>query len=143
MERGFDCTGISAVTLCHDGQGKYLLGQRSERCRDEQLRWDLLGSGQVEFGERLEEAIRREVKEETGADVRGITPLGFREVHRTLQGRVSHWIAFDFTVLVDRAQVYNAEPEKCDEIRWCKLDEFPEPMHSQWPKFYKQYETQL
>ena len=143
MKRGFDYIGVGAVTICHDGEGNYLLGKRSDKCPDEHFRWDIVGAGGVEFGETLVEAVMREVKEECGADVKEIEPLGFREVHREHDGKPTHWMAFDFKVEIDRAQVTNPEPDKCLEMRWCKLDEFPEPMHSQWPKFYEQHKEQL
>lgn len=143
MIRGIDHIAITAVTLCHDGRGNYLLGQRSEQCRDEHNRWDLIGSGGVEFGEKIEDALRREVQEEVGADVKRIEYLGFREVLRKQQGRLVHWIAFDYKVEVDREKVINAEPEKCLELGWFKIDEFPEPMHSQWQKFLEQHKDKI
>lgn len=143
MKKGFDYIGVTAVTICHDGEGNYLLGQRSDKCRDEHFRWDIVGSGGVEFGEPVEEAIRREVKEETGADVKKIEPLGYRDVHREHDGVQTHWLALDFKVEIDRDQVHNPEPEQCLELRWCKLDALPEPMHSQWPVFYEQHKDKL
>ena len=143
MQQGVDYTAICIVTLCHDGEGNYLLGKRSERCRDEHLRWDLIGSGAVDFGEKLEDAIRREAKEEIGADSRRTEYLGFREVLRVQKGRLVHWIAFDFKVEVKRDQVQNMEPEKCLALEWYKLDDFPESMHSQWSVFYNQYKSKL
>lgn len=130
---------VVVVTLCHDGKGNYLLGKRSVKCRDEHGRWDLLGSGGLEYGETTKEAIVREVKEETGADVMEVIKLGTREVFR----ENSHCIAFDFKVEINKEQVINAEPEKCLEIDWFRIDNFPEPMHSQWPIFYEQYRDKL
>jgi 8-oxo-dGTP diphosphatase len=143
MKRGIDYTSIVVVTICHDGQGNYLLGKRSERCRDEHLRWDLIGSGGVEFGEKLDTALCREVNEEIGADVKQFEYLGFREVVREQDGVMAHWIAFDFKVEVDRAMVRNCEPEKCLEIGWFRLEDFPEPMHSQWHVFLNQHKDRL
>ena len=143
MKKGEDYIGVGAVTICHDGQGNYLLGKRSEKCRDEHNRWDAIGSGGVEFGESIEEALKREVKEECGTDVKSFEYLGFREVHRIHDGKKTHHISFDFKVEVYREQVVNAEPEKCLEIRWCKLGEFPEPLHSQFPFFLEKYKDKL
>ena len=143
MKRGVDFTAISVVTLCHDGKGKYLLGQRSDKCRDEHFRWDLIGSGGLEFGEKIEDGLRREVKEETGAEVKSAKYLGYREVMREENSQLLHWIAFDFKVEVNPKQVNNPEPEKCLEMNWFGIDEFPEPMHSQWPIFFEKYKDKL
>ncbi|HEU4677623.1 MAG TPA: NUDIX hydrolase [Candidatus Paceibacterota bacterium] len=144
MTKGIDYTGISVVALCHDGKGKYLLELRSEKCRDERLRWSNVGGGGLEAHETLEEAVRREIKEECGADVLVIEPLGFREVFRESDdGTKSHWIAFDFKVEIDPAQVSVREPEMCLEHRWVALSEFPEPLHSQFPHFLEKYRDRL
>ncbi len=143
MQKEISHIGVSAVTICHDGEGNYLLGLRSDKCRDEHNRWDLIGSGGVEFGDSIEETIRKEIKEECGADVKKIEPLGHREVFREIDGQKTHWISFDFLVEIDKEQVENTEPDKCLELRWCKLDEFPEPRHSQFPIFFDKYKDKL
>ncbi|MCA9363064.1 NUDIX hydrolase [Candidatus Kaiserbacteria bacterium] len=143
MEWGIDSVGIAVVTLCHDGQGNYLLGKRSEKCSDEHSRWDLLGSGKVEFGETNKEAIYREVKEECGSDVIKIEYLGHRELIGEVEGSLMHRVPFDYLVQIDRDKVFNAEPEKCVEIKWFKLGDFPTSMHSQWPVFLERYKDKL
>lgn len=97
----------------------------------------------VKFGDSIEETIFREVKEECGADVIRIEFLGFREVFREHNGQKTHWVAFDHRVEIDSAQVYITEPDKCLELRWCAIDEIPEPMHSQFPFFLEKYKDLL
>ena len=143
MKKGVDYIGNAAVTFCHDGNGKYLLGLRSDKCRDEHNKWDPIGSGGIEFGDTIEETIRKEVKEECGADVLGIEFLGTREVFREHDGKKTHWIQFDYKVHIDSTQVKIMEPDKCLELRWCKIDEIPEPRHSQFPVFLAKYKDKL
>ncbi len=143
MRKGFDYIGQAAVTLCHDGNGKYLVGLRSENCRDEHLRWDPIGSGAIEFGDTIVETIHKEVKEECNADVLTIEKLGVREVFREIDGRKTHWIQHDFLVEIDSTQVKINEPDKCLELRWCTLEEIPEPKHSQFPFFLEKYQDKL
>ena len=143
MTNGVDFVGNAAVTLCHDGVGNYLLGLRSDKCRDEHNRWDPIGSGGIEFGDTIEETIKREVKEECGSDVLQIEFLGIREVFREHNGMKTHWIQFDHLVQIDPTQVMIMEPEKCLELKWCNLKEFPEPMHSQFPYFIQKYKDRL
>jgi ADP-ribose pyrophosphatase YjhB (NUDIX family) len=143
MKKGIDFPGISVVAICHNGEGKYLLELRSDKCRDEHGRWSNVGAGGLEAHESLEEALRREIKEECGADVLDIEPLGYREVFRETDAGRTHWIAFDFRVQIKPDMVSITEPEMCLEQRWFKLEEFPEPLHSQFPYFLEKYKDKI
>lgn len=142
MKKGVDCTGITIVFACHDRKGNYLLHKRSKNCRDEHGNWDI-GGGGLEFGDTVEQTLRKEIREEYDTDVLDFEHLGYRDVHREHEGVKTHWIALDFKVLIDRAKAKNGEPHKADEIGWFALDAFPSPMHSQWPMFYEQYKDKL
>jgi len=142
MKRGVDYTGVSIVFACHDGRGNFLFSKRGIQCRDEQGTWDP-GGGGLEFGNTVEQTLRKEIKEEYCTDVLAFERLGYRDVHRENNGARTHWIALDFKVLVDRAKAKNGEPHKMDEIRWFALDSLPSPMHSQWPVFFNLYKEKL
>ena len=142
MKKGFDYTGVSAIFIIHDGAGKYLFHKRGEKCRDEQGRWDC-GGGGVEFGEKVEDVLRREIKEEFCCDILNSQFMGFRDVHREVNGKPTHWVALDYKVQVDPNAVKNGEPHKIDEIGWFSLDALPEPLHSQVPFFLEKYKQQL
>lgn len=143
MRKGIDYTGIAVVCMVHDGNGNYLIEQRSDKCRDEHFTWSPVGSGAVDRGELVEDTVRREVKEECGADALEIENLGFREALRTHEGQETHWVFFDYKVRIDPSQVYITEPDKCLEHKWCKVDEIPEPRHSQFPVFLDKYKDVL
>lgn len=143
MQKGFDYVGISVVTMCHDGDGKYLISQRGPACRDERGAWEPAGSGGLEHNESLKVAVQREVKEECGATVLEVEPLGFREVFREIDGRKSHYVAFDFKARINPDEVRITEPDKCTELRWCALSEIPNPQHSQFPFFLEKYKNML
>ncbi len=142
MKKGEDYTGVTVVYTCHDGQGNFLLSKRGVNCRDEHGTWDP-GGGGVEFGETLEQTLRKELMEEYCVEPISFEFLGFREVHRTHSEKPTHWIAFDFKVLVDPAQAKNGEPHKMDEIGWFRLDALPTPLHSQYPFFLEKYRDKL
>ena len=130
-------TGI--CFFCHDGQGKYLLQKRSKGARDEHDRWDG-GGGGLRFGEKIEDAVVRELQEEYKTTPINIEFLGYRDVHRVQDGKPTHWIAFDFKVEVDATTVAIGEPHKCDELRWLTVEEietFPEQLHSHFPAFWE------
>jgi 8-oxo-dGTP diphosphatase len=142
MQKGIDYTGVTVVYFCHDGNGHFLMSKRSLNCRDEHGRWDP-GGGALEFGQTVDETLRKEIREEYCTPVIECEFLGFRDVHRELNGSRTHWIALDFKVLVDRSQVKNGEPHKFDEIEWFTLDNLPSPMHSQFPEFLGKYRDRL
>jgi 8-oxo-dGTP pyrophosphatase MutT (NUDIX family) len=130
MQKGVDFIGVCVVYICHDGQGNFLFQQRGQNCRDEQGRWDV-GGGGVEFGDTVENTLKKEIMEEYCTDVLQSEFLGYRDVHRKNDDKKTHWIALDFKVLVDREKVKNGEPHKFDNIGWFKLDNIPTPRHSQ------------
>lgn len=130
LRRGVDHIGVSCVFFCHDGQGNLLMHKRSTKCRDEHGRWDC-GGGALEFGETLEEAIQREVKEEYGVEPLEILQLYTCNVLRKNGEIDTHWVGVVHSVKVERAKVIIGEPEKMDEIGWFTKDTLPEPLHSQ------------
>src|SRR3989338_6634898 len=127
---GVNYIGVCVVYFCHDGKGDFVMAKRSDNTTDEHEKWDI-GGGKIDFGESVEDVLKREIKEEYCTDVLGFEFLGFRDVHRIHEGKKTHWIALDFKVLVDRLKVKNGEPHKFDEIGWFTLDNFPTPLHSQ------------
>jgi len=83
--------GVGAVIV---RDGKALIVKRAHEPRKGE--WSLPG-GRVELGESLEDATRREIKEETGLDVE-VGPLVevFDRVHR-LDGRIRyHFVIVDY-----------------------------------------------
>ncbi len=129
--------------MCHDGNGNYLISQRGPSCRDEQGMWEPAGGGGVEYGESLSDAVSREVKEECGATAQDIEYIGFREVIREIDGKKSHYVAFDFMARINPNEVSITEPDKCTELRWCSLVDIPKPQHSQFPYFLEKYKNKL
>lgn len=142
MKKGVDFTGITIVYLCHDGKGKFVMAKRSANARDEHGTWDC-GGGGLEFGDTVEETLRREIKEEYDTDVISFEFLGFRDVHRQKDGKPNHWVSLDFKVLVDASKVKINEPHKFDDIGWFDLDNLPSPMHSQHEYFFKKYRDKI
>lgn len=142
MKKGEDYIGVTASFFCHDGEGNYVLQKRSTNCRDEHGRWDC-GGGGVEFGDTIEETLRKEIREEYGVEVGEVEFLGVRDVRREHEGRKTHWVSIDHRVLVDRSKVHNAEPHKFEEIGWFTLNKLPEPLHSMLPLALEKYGDRL
>ncbi len=142
MRKGFDYTGISVVYFCHDGQGNVLMQKRGNNCRDEQGKWDI-GGGGLEFGDTVENTLKKEIAEEYCTDVLEAEFLGFQDVHREQGNEKTHWIALCYKVLVDREKVKNGEPHKFDEIQWRPFNDLPAPLHSYLPKFLEKFAEKL
>lgn len=95
--------------------GKVLIVRRA---RKPALGVYTLPGGVVEAGETLEEAVRREVREETALDIEPVTLSGHREVViRDAQGRTER----HFVILCFAARWLSGEPQlndELDEARW-------------------------
>jgi 8-oxo-dGTP diphosphatase len=135
--KGVSFTGITTVFLCHDGQGKILLGQRSSKARDEQGNWDP-GAGGLKHGQSITDNLKRELLEEYGVKPKRLDFIGYMDAFRkNNEGLDTHWLAMYFAVLVDPKKVKINEPDMIDELGWFSLDNLPSPMHSQFNKFMK------
>lgn len=98
---------VSAVIF--DRRGWLLLQQRSDGGQ-----WGLPG-GSVEIGESVVEAVAREVREETGLEVRprrlvGIYSEPHRQVVRYPNGNVWHYVSICFECVRRRGEL-----QTCDE----------------------------
>lgn len=135
FKRGIDHIGISASFVVHDGKGRILLQKRGPHARDENGRWDV-GGGAIEFGESIDEAVRREIKEELCTEPIDIQFLTVYDAFREHNGTNTHWIAIMHSVQVDPNNVKIGEPHKIEEIGWFKSTNLPSPLHTQfWKSF--------
>jgi 8-oxo-dGTP pyrophosphatase MutT (NUDIX family) len=82
-------------------------------------------AGHVDAGETVMQAAMREAKEEVGVSLKS---EDLEVVH--VMNRKSEDERVDFFVVVKRwtGSICNCEPEKCDQLTWCPLDELPENM---------------
>lgn len=143
FKQGQDYVGVSIVYFCHDSKGKFIMAKRSENARDERGKWDI-GGGGLDFGMTVEDTLCKEIREEYCTDVLSSEFLGFRDAHRELDGKPTHWIALDFKVQVDPKKVKIGEPHKFTDLQWFRLsDKLPENLHSMLPLFLEKYHDKL
>lgn len=144
LKKGVDFVGVAVVYFCHDGNGRFIMHKRGQNARDEHGRWDC-GAGGLELGDSVEQTLRKEIREEFGADVISFEFLGYRDTMREQNKGQTHWINLDFKVQVNPAQVKNNEPHKFDEVNWFTLESLPpaSEQHSQLPYFINKYRDRL
>ena len=136
MLKGVDYIGVSATSLVHDGKGNLLLQKRGPEARDERGAWDLCG-GSIEFGDTIEDTIRRELMEELCVQPLEMEFLTAYDAHRkTDEGKPTHWVAIIYAVKVNPKQVNIGEPHKIAELGWFTSDNLPAPLHSQFRKSF-------
>ena len=100
-------------------EGMVLLVHRASWLRVLPSAWGLFG-GHVEGGESLEEAVRREAREELG-----IVPLTLRRLGQ-LDNPGEPGVVHVYAVLTWESEPENAAPEEHTEIRWFSAVELPE-----------------
>lgn len=142
MEPGKDYVGIAVAYWCHDGDGKYLFNKRGANCRDEQGKWDC-GAGKLEFGDSVENTLRKEIREEYDAEVLEYEFLGYHDVFKKRDGAPVQWLTLVFRVRLDPTQAKNNEPHKFDAIGWFSLNEPPAPLHPQVERELVRYRERL
>lgn len=142
LAKGVEYIGTCVSFFVHDGKGNFVMSKRGQNARDEHGRWDI-GGGGIDFGKTVEETLQNEIKEEYCADVLKADFLGYRTVLREQNDRNTHWITFDFKVLVNPSTVKNGEPHKLDAVNWFTFETLPDNLHSQVPNFFKLYKEKL
>jgi mutator protein MutT len=109
--------GVGAIVV--DGSRVVLVKRAHEPLKGA---WSLPG-GAVELGEALADAVAREVREETGLDVR-VGPLVevFERVHRDVDGRVEfHYVLADYVCTPVSGTLTPASDAA--DARWVSLGE--------------------
>src|SRR5262245_45955032 len=80
-------------------------------------------AGHLDGGETVRQAGVREAKEETGVRI-AESDLTFSTVMHRIEGEER--VDFFFQVHIWSGEPFNAEPEKCDDLRWFDLNQLPE-----------------
>jgi 8-oxo-dGTP diphosphatase len=125
MKRGVDYIGVGVGALLVDGEGRLFLSRRGPLAKNERGLWEFPG-GSVEFGERLAEALAREMREEYGIE---ITVGGLLDVvDHILPDEGQHWVSLTFICTIASGEPVIREPGKCTEISWFKPDEMPDDL---------------
>lgn len=111
------------VGACIVRDGKLLLLQRLRN--PEAGHWSIPG-GKIDFLEPIEDALRREVAEETGLT---LGPLRLLSVTDHIDPETpQHWVAPTYLAESFKGEPVNIEPHKHGCLDWFALDALPAPL---------------
>lgn len=136
MKAGVDYIGVGCGALIINDQGEVLLQKRGQTSKNEAGFWSKPG-GAVEYRERVEDAVIREIKEELGIDIELVKLMGF--TNHIIEAENQHWISFNFLAKIVNGTPQNLEPGKIEEIGWFKLNELPEKLSKTTSEPIQQY----
>ena len=93
MKKGIDYIGVSAGAMIINDRGELFLSKRSQSVKNERGCWETPG-GSVEFGEKLADAVQREMKEEYGVEIEILEQ--FPAEDHLIPNENQHWVATTF-----------------------------------------------
>lgn len=104
--------------------GAVIFNKKNEILLCKSSKWGnkyIIPGGHIELGEKMEDALKREMKEETGLDIYNINLLSIKEsIYDKEVSTKKHFIFIDYTCKTDSTDVIlNHEAES---YVWTKLD---------------------
>ncbi|XP_030960722.1 geranyl diphosphate phosphohydrolase-like [Quercus lobata] len=126
MENNKRAVEVAVVVFLLRGK-KVLLGRRRSSVGHSTFS---LPGGHLEFGESFEECASRELKEETGLDIKQMELLTVKNHLFLEEPEPAHYVTiFMSAVLANPEQVpQNLEPHRCDGWDWYGWDNLPKPL---------------
>jgi 8-oxo-dGTP diphosphatase len=122
MKKGIDYIGVGVGAIIFNKEGKVFLAKRGVGSRNEKHRWEFPG-GSVEFGEALENALVREIREEYGFVIDVVQLLDV--VNHILPEEKQHWVSPTYLCRYKNGKPCIKEPDKCEEIGWFTIGAIP------------------
>ena len=123
MKAGIDYIGVGVGAILFDEGGRVFLAQRGPEAKNERGTWEFPG-GAVDFGERLADALRREMREEFGVEIEVGRLVNVNDHLLPEEGQ--HWVSPTFECRLLGGEPRIMEPGKCSAIGWFSLDELPD-----------------
>lgn len=122
---GRDYIGLGCGAVILNKKNEILLMKRSRSLtyhRTTAGLWSIPG-GEVEFAEKVEDAVKREIKEELDIEIKILKPIGHWD--QILPKSKVHWHSVTFLCRIKRGKPRITEPDKFDQIKWFPLDRIP------------------
>ncbi len=117
---------VGAYGFCRDPKGRLLLARLSESEAADAGRWTLPGGG-VQWGEHPEQAVRREMEEETGLtnlEIRAILKIYSQTYNHNPENQLPplHHVGIVYLVETSTYQVKNESGGTTDLCQWLNED---------------------
>ena len=122
MQRGIDYIGVGVGAVIVNGAGRLFLARRGPLAKNERGLWEFPG-GAVEFGERLADALCREIREEYGIEIAVGELLDVADHILPAEGQ--HWVSPSYLCRIVGGTPSICEPGKCSAIAWFAPDDLP------------------
>lgn len=140
MKRGIDYIGVGVGAIIINERGELFLAQRGPLAKNERGLWEFPG-GSVEFGEKLADALRREILEEYGLEIEVGELLDV--VDHILPAEGQHWVSPTYLCRPKGGEPRILEPGKCTGIGWFAPGQVPENLTVITRENYRHYLSRL
>jgi len=127
LRKGKDCIGVGGGCLILNDKNEVLLIRRAGEVRNEAGYWSKPGGG-IKLGEKVADAMAREMKEELDIEVEiiGMLPHTDHIITKQTNQDNQHWVAFNLIANIISGEPKNMEPHKCDKVGWFPMDKLSE-----------------
>lgn len=115
MKRGIDYIGVGVGAIIVNRTGQVFLARRGPQAKNERGLWEFPG-GAVEWGEKVTDALQREIREEYGIEIEVRDLLDV--VDHILPDEGQHWVSPTFVCALRSGEPRILEPGKCEAIGW-------------------------
>lgn len=115
--------------------GKVLLGKRKSSHGAGEWAWP---GGHLEYMESFEECAKREVREETGMEIKNVRFLRLLNL-KTYAPK--HYVDIGMIAEWKRGEPKVLEPEKCELWKWFAINYLPTPLFSTIESYLEAYKT--
>ncbi len=112
---------ITACAFIYNSNKQLLIGKRADNLNFLPGKYELLG-GHIEFGETLEDGLKRELKEEMDIDITVEEP--FYAFTYLLKNNTKHAVEINyFAKMTDENQAITVDPHEHSGYKWISEDE--------------------
>ncbi len=123
--------GIGCGVVIFNKKGQFLMGRRKSKHANGRY---CLPGGWIEFGETIEQAVRREAMEETGLTLSEIELLGITE--NIFKDENKHSVSIVMAAQIQSGAPQVMEPDKCESWIWVDdWNNMPQPPFTDYTAF--------
>ena len=115
MRAGIDYIGVGVGAAIFNDKGEIFITKRGSKAKNERGKWEIPG-GSVQFGETFEQAVKREIKEELGIEIKVLEMLKIWD--HIIPEDKQHWVAPTYICKIIKGTPKIKEPDKCEAIGW-------------------------